>query len=51
MKLETVDNPGWLLVVELHDTPLEHRAFMTIASRISETDWIHCTIKFDFVHK
>ena len=42
--LETVDNPGWLLKVDLIDTPLYEREFSAIHNRRSEYDWFHCEI-------
>jgi len=43
--LETVDNPGWMFTVELTDTPLENKPFETIATRVDDTDWLHCAVK------
>lgn len=43
--LETVDNPGWMLTVDLTDTPLMQQPFAVYADRVSDTDWIHCSVE------
>ena len=43
--IETTDNPGWMLTIEVRDTPLLDKPFSTLAEKRSETDWIHCTVK------
>ena len=42
--LETLDNPGWMLTVELQDTPLVDRSFDTLRESESESDWLHCSV-------
>jgi hypothetical protein len=42
--LETVDNPGWMLKVEIADTLLSGRPFTTVSERVSDSDWLHCTV-------
>ena len=42
--LETVDNPGWLLKIDLKDTPLYRRPFEIVSHRTSDTDWLHCAV-------
>jgi hypothetical protein len=42
VKISTLDNPGWRLVVDLLDTPLEGRPFITVSIERSEHDWLHC---------
>jgi hypothetical protein len=39
--IETLDNPGWMLKVDLRDTSLAERSFQT-AIREHERDWFHC---------
>ena len=43
--IETLDNPGWLVEIDLVDTLLENVQFETVACGDSETDsdWIHCS--------
>jgi hypothetical protein len=38
--LSTLDNPGWLLEVDLADTELAGRVYPRIEEHRSETDWI-----------
>lgn len=41
IKIETLDNPGWELQIELQDTPWENKAFAN--RQLDEEDtWIHC---------
>lgn len=42
--LETVDNPGWMLTVQIRDTPLSGRPFTTVSERASDSDWLHCAV-------
>lgn len=43
--IETVDNPGWYLTINLTGTELEHCHFDYINFETSETDWYYCQIK------
>ena len=44
--IETLDNPGWAITIELTDTPLYSRSFDTIKiQREDENDWILCRIE------
>lgn len=45
IQLGTIDNPGWSLTVDLHDTELENRKFQEVEIERSEDDWIFCTVK------
>lgn len=46
MKLETLDNPGWILRIDLQETNLLVRPFQPITiQRESENDWVHCRIE------
>ena len=43
VKIENIDNPGWMLTVELTDTYLQGVEFSEVRiQRKEETDWIHC---------
>ena len=46
IKLGTLDNPGWLLYVEISDTALADKPFLPILRGDSEddTDWLHCKV-------
>ena|SRR2546429_6151978 len=41
IKIETLDNPGWRLKIDLKETDLEGRAFIPISRNVeSESDWV-----------
>jgi hypothetical protein len=44
MKVETLDNPGWLVTVDLEDTPWEQLAAPRSIVQRSETDWVQIEI-------
>ncbi|MBK8037964.1 MAG: immunity 53 family protein [Verrucomicrobiaceae bacterium] len=39
--IETLDNPGWLLKIDVVGTPLETKPFEKV-ERPGELDWINC---------
>lgn len=43
--IETLDNPGWSVDIELSDTIFEGNEFKTLQIHKEESDWIHCAIK------
>jgi len=45
IKIETIDNPGWLVRIEISDTELVNKPFSEVDIDISESDWIMCRIK------
>jgi hypothetical protein len=40
----TLDNPGWYVVINLVETPLETAAFEPVRRHRSEEDWVECRI-------
>ena len=43
--IDTLDNPGWRLKIDLTDTALEQRPFVTTEERSGhETQWVRCWI-------
>ena len=43
VRIDTLDNPGWSVTVNLAGTVLENRPFKTKESRYEdETDWLRC---------
>lgn len=40
IKLETLDNPGWLLTVDLEDTSLEGLHVPRVITEREENDWV-----------
>ena len=49
IKIDTLDNPGWTLKVDLRETELEGAAFETVSRGDSEdeADWIFCKVEGD----
>lgn len=45
ISIQTIDNPGWMLEVNLDGTPLHQTPFKLLKARRSETDWIECGIQ------
>ena len=45
LKIETLDNPGWFLKIDLAETYLEDREFSSVQIERTESDWFHCHIK------
>src|SRR4051812_27638192 len=41
VRIETLDNPGWSLKVNLLDTDLEDRVFARIEIERTTMDWLH----------
>jgi hypothetical protein len=49
IKIDTLDNPGWLLSIDLADTLLQGKYFAPIHRGDSDagTDWLHCKVVAD----
>ena len=45
MRMATLDNPGWVVRVNLIGTELEEMEFPSIKNEKSEHDWVHCHIE------
>lgn len=43
--IETIDNPGWSLTVDLASTTLEGKPFTTIGVRDSDESWMECSVQ------
>lgn len=41
IKIETLDNPGWSLTIDLTDTPFANRPFDPVDFERSQIDWIY----------
>ena len=48
--LDTIDNPGWTLTVNLVDTEWADRAFTTVRTERSEHNWLHCRVDNQVFH-
>ena len=45
ISIDTLDNPGWVIRIDLLSTELEQKAFLEINDQRSENNWIQCEIK------
>lgn len=45
VKIDTLDNPGWSVEVNLTETPFEDRPFERLEVERSEHDWYHCWLE------
>ena len=42
--IETLDSPGWMVRIDLADTPLEKESMNPVRRERSEKDWIVCEV-------
>jgi hypothetical protein len=45
IKIDTLDNPGWSVEIDLEDTDLGSKSFNTIRLNHSDGNWIHCRVE------
>jgi hypothetical protein len=45
IRIETLDNPGWSVEIDLHQTDYEDTYFETIEYEKSSGDWVHCKVE------
>ena len=45
VKIETLDNPGWTVSIDLTGTALEDVEFTEISNIEPEIDWIQCSVQ------
>lgn len=48
--ISTLDNPGWVIDIDLVNTNLENRKFENVDIERSESDWIYCSIADKVFH-
>lgn len=44
IQIETTDNPGWRVAIDLVSTSLSMKAFERIEVETSDRDWFHCWV-------
>lgn len=44
IKIDTLDNPGWSVQVDLQETPLANQPFEPFKEERSDQDWVHCWV-------
>ena len=50
IRIGTLDNPGWIVRIDLAETPLAGRSFPEISDLDPDVRWMHCRVvdgKFD----
>lgn len=50
VKIENIDNPGWLVKIGLRDTALENKKFNKIQYDNGDADWLLCMVKEGAFH-
>jgi hypothetical protein len=45
VKIDTLDNPGWSIVIDLDETQFVSKEFLAVEIERSEKDWIFCKIE------
>lgn len=43
--IKTLDNPGWLIIIDLLGTELENCKFDEVSIQRSDNNWIDCVVK------
>jgi hypothetical protein len=44
VKIETLDNPGWSVKIDVEATELASTPFEPAKTPVSETNWVHCRV-------
>lgn len=44
IRIETLDNPGWSVTIDLSETELASLPFEEIRADMSENDWLFCSV-------
>jgi hypothetical protein len=44
VRIETLDNPGWMVTINLKDTPLETVVFPEVHDLDDEREWLDCKV-------
>jgi hypothetical protein len=44
ISISTIDNPGWLVVIDLAESQTNCKPFHRIEVERSDTDWLHCWV-------
>ena len=43
--ISTLDNPGWMVDIDIINTSLENKEFKVLKFERSEHDWIYCDVR------
>lgn len=47
IQINTLDNPGWMVDIDLIDTYLENKNFEKIKIYVDDNNWIDCSVSND----
>ena len=45
IKIETLDNPGWIIKIDLSETPYQKKVFANVDEDNGDDDWIKCFLR------
>jgi hypothetical protein len=45
ISIDTLDNPGWIVKINLRETNSEFKAFSEIIANNGDSDWLRCSVK------
>ena len=45
IEIKTLDNPGWVVIIDIAETELEDYEFTEVTIERSDQDWINCVLK------
>lgn len=45
IRIETLDNPGWHVIINIQETSLEDRPEKAVTIDRTETDWLRCYVR------
>jgi hypothetical protein len=43
--IDTLDNPGWIVKIDLRETASERKVFSEIQINNGDNDWVRCSVK------
>ncbi len=50
VNISTLDNPGWMVDIDLTNTSLENKEFRIVDIERSELDWMYCNVSNNTFH-
>ena len=50
VKIDTIDNPGWSVKIELAETGVDGQRIQELIFENGPSDWMHCSVKGNTFH-
>ena len=44
VKIDTIDNPGWSVVIDVTGTVLDNVSMERVVKEVTESNWVNCSI-------